>query len=143
MLKNLLRRMVLPMVKLKDCIKGKPTYHKLTDKPVEFQMIIKTKIDGDIKRLVFKIKKETYLIKYPIGLFNQERHMYSIHCLLPDGDFIRHDTDFDLRRHYITPIYVSSLLSWAYDEKKQLQAVIAFFLDIKMGDLPDSVKPPN
>lgn len=132
------RKIFLLFVKLKDSIKGKATYHKKTSKPIESVIKIKlqTHKHGE-QDLIFNIKKEIYEIKYPLWIFNQQRHMYEINCVLPDGNINDFTNGFDLRSHYVTPIYVSSLLSWAYDEESQLQAVIGFFLDIKLADIPE------
>lgn len=114
-------------------IKGKGTYVRLNVEPIEFKIPVGLKsLDGsdNEKEIMFTVQRWGYEDKYRFPLFNVCYYVYQIHCDLPE------EINDKIKDHYRQTMSVPRLLSWFYNEEAQLQAVIGFFLDIKMAEIP-------
>lgn len=145
MLKHLFLRMVRPFYKILKLVKGGVEYSPVhLDAPLQTLPITMVRKGCEApdcdeyteELLFFHVQKHTYLASYKrLGfLFDKYIHMYEIYGDMPEG------LEPEVRDLYMQTVRIPRLLSWVHSDTEQLNAIIAFFLDMKVGKADEIMK---
>lgn len=142
MLRRLLARVLRPIFKGYNWVRGDPTYEKanLGNEEIDslpIRIIKKVCNDCDKKEqelMCFHIRKHLYVARYRFRILDAYYLQYEIYAQMPIG------IDKEIRDVYVQSIMVPRLLSWVFTDTEQLNAVISFFLDINLDKTIEIIK---